>query len=1030
MSEYKDTDTIDERGGNILEYQLEKSLFNVKNLGGKTPDIDGLIRLRDGRGNYLERYLFYQLKSKGEVKNNKYHCRRKVIDHLLNTNIPTILFVVDVTRERVFWYHLDLEKIKRLGLKCDNKGRTFDLPNYEITEDNQKEVHERLVAIAGGHNYDEAKGLLKEISTEFDIEVSNFIGLLFLLQKIDKTKVGEVFQEILGLSSDEIVVIINKLAEKKLILETKNCYLLENEQVGREAAKTFLDEIMIDKIFDVVKMKEERSLILQQISNEKHQEISRFLNFLAKETLNSFKTKVRNEIISINLELLKNYAFRVPDLSLKIIRHLVREKIVKQCKIYNRASVEYDLYTPTSNVGVIFRCIKVLKGLRYFRTRAVFKILVSLCESANINIKEASANAINDTVSYNPSALQAIKYRCQTEVLDEIEKLGVNRRKRLLELLCNICDKLLEPSFRGSSMTDYRTAVISFGALSPLPELENIRARSIALLKDLYNSAGNVGEKKLILSTLSKATNTPHRGEVKEELDKIIESNCETVIIFYTEILPNADNEIIREIEKQTDWFSRRFENARGLQKLKSIIENMQGYELYKTFVGYDTDRNFGEDWQAAKDKRESKLQEIIDDMGPDNFEDWTSKLLEVAESYPNVSPGEFGYFRLFLRKLGTRKPCLALKMMDKNLGRLRPFLADILLGVLDSAIRDRAKEILKKWSSYKNRLSVCVEVFAFNDTYDFLLIRRLLYRALEDRNAQAIKGCVYVLIREFRGSSKERTLIMQGINELTVLGDAGWAENVWFRDKQKDFILSLKHRQVLQILNNLLLADKINYHLEAILKDMAIKEPKEIMKFLGDRIVKESKRTIKSSKYESMPYEFHELGITLNEHVAVVIDTALKWGRKRDWKFIVESGHFVKKIFRQYTSGIESVLITHIHENKKRTPETVCKILESYEGNVCVHNICKELIKTCGDKKGLKARIFRALSITGIVCGERGFVDAYKKKREEIKAWESDENIQVQKFAKEYGRHLDSQIHWEDERANENIALYKRGLR
>ena len=72
MSKYKKQDLIEEDSKLILERSLDRNFFIVSDFGKKDkyPNIDGQIRLRDGKGNYLNRYLHYQLKGAEKFKNN------------------------------------------------------------------------------------------------------------------------------------------------------------------------------------------------------------------------------------------------------------------------------------------------------------------------------------------------------------------------------------------------------------------------------------------------------------------------------------------------------------------------------------------------------------------------------------------------------------------------------------------------------------------------------------------------------------------------------------------------------------------------------------------------------------------------------------------------------------------------------------------------------------------------------------------------------------------------------------------------
>ena len=55
------------------------------------------------------------------------------------------------------------------------------------------------------------------------------------------------------------------------------------------------------------------------------------------------------------------------------------------------------------------------------------------------------------------------------------------------------------------------------------------------------------------------------------------------------------------------------------------------------------------------------------------------------------------------------------------------------------------------------------------------------------------------------------------------------------------------------------------------------------------------------------------------------------------------------------------------------------------FKGEEFLHNICKELIKEYPENDDYHKEIFIVLSQMGVVSGEYGFVEGFKKKKEEI---------------------------------------------
>lgn len=138
MSKYTTQNTIEEEGIKTLKGSLDSNFFLINDCADivgkdKYPDIDGQIRLRDGNGTYLNRYLQYQTKIHKKISNpKKYLLNRKIIEHLIETNVPTLFFIVTTESNQCFWVFITSQIKKQFNLYKDKKGRHIDLTKNEI----------------------------------------------------------------------------------------------------------------------------------------------------------------------------------------------------------------------------------------------------------------------------------------------------------------------------------------------------------------------------------------------------------------------------------------------------------------------------------------------------------------------------------------------------------------------------------------------------------------------------------------------------------------------------------------------------------------------------------------------------------------------------------------------------------------------------------------------------------------------------------------------------------------------------------
>lgn len=126
------------------------------------------------------------------------------------------------------------------------------------------------------------------------------------------------------------------------------------------------------------------------------------------------------------------------------------------------------------------------------------------------------------------------------------------------------------------------------------------------------------------------------------------------------------------------------------------------------------------------------------------------------------------------------------------------------------------------------------------------------------------------------------------------------------------------------------------------------------------------------------------------------------------------EGSHLIKAIFPSFNKVLEEELIKLIKSKNNKKVEIVFNILRAYKGEDFLHNVCKELIREYPKNKDYHKKIFTVLSQMGAVWGEYGFVEGFKKKKEEIKIWKKDKNKVIQLFVKEYEDHLEKRISFE----------------
>ncbi len=215
-------------------------------------------------------------------------------------------------------------------------------------------------------------------------------------------------------------------------------------------------------------------------------------------------------------------------------------------------------------------CLDILNDIRYFYPEKVFNLLIMLSLDKEPEVKKKSLEILSRLSQYNLNALKEIGYYPQLLILGKIEKWSTEQLIERIESIVNISEKLLSPSFEGHSMKDYKTFSIQFGALKASSALKEIRERTTVLLKKLYSLVKNIKHKQKIIQALKKTTRLPDRGGYDEDMKNMVLGDTKTLIDYYILIIPNADNEIIKDIEKHIYWLNKKL-TIKELPKIKKI---------------------------------------------------------------------------------------------------------------------------------------------------------------------------------------------------------------------------------------------------------------------------------------------------------------------------------------------------------------------------------------------------------------------------------------------------------------------------
>lgn len=1036
MTQYTKQDTIEENGINLFRGLLDPNFFLLNDFAtsagkDKYPNIDGQIRLRDGRGHYLNLYLHYQLKSTEDLQNEKYSCDKDILDYLISTNIPTLLIIADIKNQKVYWFFINDNQKKKLGLKeKDNSGKTLDLSSNIINSNEALQLNQTWQEIAREDDYTKLNNSVSKISNSFHEDIQKCLGLLYLLQRIPKNKLVELFNNLLQIEKSKIELIVQQLIKENVISVTTNFYILDNEQLGIESLYKLLEELNLVSLESIFNDKKDRIRILRQLAKIEHETVQKYLINLAGELLNFVKKPTNNDDTFINLELLEEYAFRIPVKALEIIKVVINAEPMAIIKTEYKG---FGLIEGKSHYDLIKKCIEICNRIRYLE-KEVFDILIDLSKQEDKIIKGEALRVLENICKYNLSVLKKIGYGVQIFIIEKIEKWGDKKLIENNDALIYICGELLESSFEEASIQDYKTLTFCSGALNPGADLKDIRRRAIEILKRLYSLIKDLTIQKKILTTLEEASRTPFSVNYGEDMKQMVIENTNALIEYYLLILPGADNEIIKDIEEQSHRFWKGFGNEKlpRLNELKTSIASKTEYDMFRVFVGQDREFDKDMNWDKARNFRNEKIQGFIKTITESNFLDWEKKINLVIKNYYTSDPGEFRYFNIFLYELSKQKPKFALLLIIKP--NLEPFLIHIIAGIWNSSLQKEAKKLITKWTKLGKNLMVSAYLFDYVESVDEKLLNTIFNKAKKVKDIQALNNILRSIVKNYFKHKSLKDLFIRTIKELTKNNNYGWIHNVWYRGetifndfKEKDFDV---------ILTNLLILPNIEYYAEEILKPVAVKYPEKIINFFYKRVLIKSKRDKNiEDRYDAVPFDLHEISTPLKQHEAIIIPMLLAWYNKGNsnnrWLFKWEASHLFEIIFSGFSPVLEQALVDMINNDQKRALKVVFSVLSKYKGQDFLWGVIRAVVeKYTSDKryKKIEGILFGYLSQTGVVTGEYGFVNALQNKKHQIQQFNNDSSQAVKVFVRDFEQYLDQNMDYERKRADEEIKLMEKG--
>jgi hypothetical protein len=303
-----------------------------------------------------------------------------------------------------------------------------------------------------------------------------------------------------------------------------------------------------------------------------------------------------------------------------------------------------------------------------------------------------------------------------------------------------------------------------------------------------------------------------------------------------------------------------------------------------------------------------------------------------------------------------------------------------------------------------------------------------VLERAIASGEDIAVIECVVGAIQNHKEPQQlpVATFFVPAIQYLTGKKDARWIHGAWFLPATEAFFRELSLEHTTLVLDNLLALPKIEAHVERIVSCIAQTHDAAVWEFFMRRLTEE-RQPQGEEAYEAIPYGFHGLEKPLSRNAEAAVNIVRGRYSPDDLLFEYKGAQLLSAVFPAFPQPFALILSRMATDGTDDDIGFILIVLRKYRGEPATHDVVKHLVARlpADDPRLMKVEI--CLQIAGMVSGEFGFTEAYRRKKAEIASWLDDDRLRVKEFAGQFMRKLDRMIAAEQRRAEQGKELRQR---
>lgn len=762
-----------------------------------------------------------------------------------------------------------------------------------------------------------------------------------------------------------------------------------------------------------------------------------------------------NDEIFEYLNLLGEFIYKVPKETIEIVCYIT-EKKPKAATPHKSPFGEFE---GKSHKDLVLKCIELLGHIRYIVPDEALRLVAELSLHKDLEIKNKALEIVKKFSQYDYNILTKSKigYGAQRKILDFILAWSRDKQLQYIDFVETAAKELLSSSIEGSEWTKEDTLTMHFGVVSPTDFLKKMRRETIDFIYELYKSTGDPKLKLRFVEILDETTRTPSNVAYGDDVLQMITNDLKYLASVYRKMIFEDDDDkmtndlgIVATIEQRLYWINksekRKIEES---EKLREEILRNDLYQLFRLLVGDLVTYKEEEGWDVAEQKRNEKINMLINSVTEAQLKVWFDKLNKIASQYTLIEDWQFNIFKFFIRKLSETKPQVAEKLLEKALRDDSPlghFMSSFLDGFRIGAHFIQWDKFTDEIINAKDSQLINAIVFSLNLPPDAdlkKLIREddinLLKNIVRGEGKLSfLKGSddrvlhyavINTLGRNFRRSPKRiESLIVREIKNQPKYLNMFFAQlpmmihSKWFDVKElQPETIKLLQEKMIELPN-------IDWHIQEVL--LAIGECDSLNAVLDvftKRIERDAGRKEKEGRhigerYEVIPYHFNpDLDKFIAEHPDYEKVTS-GWVSKMtaDWSiYNWHVSHFLQRVGR----GFGKVLTSFIQKGGDENLMKAARAMHSIDS--VDFDLCMEIIRRTDNKKIIDL-VGGNMYATGVVSGEYGIAEAYEKKAERLEKYKGDKSKRVKIFVSRIIKSFQESAKRERQCADEEKQLRK----